>query len=89
VRIAQALLGGLTIALLFLGLEEFTQRRWLSVICALSLCFSYGFWHYSSDPDIYSLGYVAIALLMWAYVRFLRLPSTKHVIILGISAALA
>lgn len=88
-RIAQALLGGLTVALLFLGLEELTHRRWLSLICALSLCFSYGFWHYSSDPDIYSLGYVAIALLMWAYVRFLRLPSTKHVIVLSISAALA
>ncbi|MBI1281293.1 MAG: DUF2723 domain-containing protein [Anaerolineaceae bacterium] len=87
-RIAQALLGGLTVALLYLGLEELTQRRWLSVICGLSLCFSYGFWHYSSDPDIYSLGYVAVALLMWSYVRFLRLPSTRRVMILGISAAL-
>ncbi len=88
-RIAQALLGGLTVALLFLGLEELTHRRWLSVICGLSLCFSYGFWHYSSDPDIYSLGFVTVALLMWSYVRFLRLPSTNRIIILGISAALA
>lgn len=88
-RIAQALLGGLTAALLYLGLDELTKRRWLSVIGALVLVFSYGFWHYSSDPDIYSLGYVTVALVMWSYVRFLRLPSTNRVIILGISAALA
>lgn len=88
-RIAQAFLAGLTVALLFLGLQELTQRRWLSVICSLLLCFSYGFWHYSSDPDIYSLGYVTVAFLMWNYVRFLRLPSTNRVITLGISAALA
>ncbi len=88
-RIAQALLGGLTVVLLYVGLDELTKRRWLSVICALVLLFSYGFWHYSSDPDIYSLGYVTVALLMWSYVRFLRLPSINRVIILGISAALA
>jgi hypothetical protein len=88
-RIAQALMGGLTVGLLYLGLEELTRRRWLAVICGLSICLSYGFWHYSSDPDIYSLGYVAVALLMWRYVRFLRLPSNNRVIILGLSAAFA
>ena len=88
-RLAQALLAGLTIALLYLGIEELTQRRWLAVVCALSLCFSYGFWHYSSDPDIYSLGYATVALLMWSYIRFLRMPSNNRVIILGLSASLA
>ncbi len=88
-RIAQAILGGLTIVLLYLGLEELTSRRWLGIIGALSLCFSYGFWHYSSDPDIYGLGYAAIALLMWTYVRFLKRPTDTGSIILGLSAAIA
>jgi hypothetical protein len=88
-RVAQAVLGGLTVALLYVGLEELTQRRWLAIIGGLSLWLSYGFWHYSSDPDIYSLGYAAVALLMWSYVRFLRLPSNRRVTILGLSAALA
>ncbi len=88
-RIAQALMGGLTVGLLYLGLEELTRHRWLAVICGLSICLSYGFWHYSSDPDIYSMGYVAVALLMWCYIRFLRHPSNNHVLLLGLSAAFA
>ncbi|MEP6986488.1 MAG: glycosyltransferase family 39 protein [Chloroflexota bacterium] len=88
-RIAQALMGGLTVALLYLGLQELTQRRWLPIVCGLCLWLSYGFWHYSSDPDIYSIGYVAVALLMWGYVRYLRAPSNNRVIVLGLSAAFA
>src|SRR6266496_1709657 len=42
-RIAQAILGGLTVGLLYLGVEELTSRRWLAIICGLSLWLSYGF----------------------------------------------
>jgi hypothetical protein len=71
-RITQAVFAGLAVALVWLTLMELTGKTRLSILGAAALWFSYGFWHYNSDPDIYSLNYVAVALLMFLYARYLR-----------------
>lgn len=88
-RLAHAFLAGATVALVYAAVLNLTHRFWLSILCAIGLWFSYGFWHYQSDPDIYSLGYVSVALLMLAYIAYLQFPSTRRAVILGLTAALA
>jgi hypothetical protein len=72
-RITQAISAGLAVALVYLTLMELTGKTWVSIFGATALWFSYGFWHYNSDPDVYSLNYVAVALLLLLFVRYLRL----------------
>jgi hypothetical protein len=88
-RIAHALLAGATVALLYAAVLELTQSPRIAVGSGLALWLSYGFWHYQSDPDIYSAGYAAVALLMLLYIRYLRVPGTGRAIMLGLGAALA
>jgi hypothetical protein len=88
-RLAHAFLAGATVALLYAAVLEATGRLWLAIISGLTLCFSYGFWHYQSDPDIYSAGYAAVALLILAYIRYLHKPTTGRLWGLGLAAALA
>jgi hypothetical protein len=88
-RIAHALLAGATVALVYATVLELTQAPRIAVGSGLALWVSYGFWHYQSDPDIYSAGYAAVALLMLLYIRYLRAPGTGRAIALGLSAALA
>lgn len=72
-RLTQAVFAGLAVAMVYLTLMELTGKMWVSILSALVLWFSYGFWHYNSDPDIYSLNYVAVALLMLLFARYIRL----------------
>jgi len=88
-RVAHALLAGATVSLLYAAARELTGSQKIAVAGGLFLWFSYGFWHYQSDPDIYSAGYAAVALLFFAYVRYLSMPTTRRVVMLGVAAALA
>ncbi len=88
-RYAHALLAGATVALVFAAILELTSVLPIALVSGLVLWFSYGFWHYQSDPDIYSAGYAAVALLLLAYVRYLHRPTTRRLWGLGLAAALA
>src|SRR5688572_15962182 len=88
-RLAHAVLAGATVALVYSAVFKLTHRFWLAILCAVVLWFSYGFWHYQSDPDIYSLGYASVALLMLAYITYLQSPTPRQAVILGLTAALA
>src|SRR5262249_41378300 len=61
----------------------------IAIISALVLWVSYGFWYFQSNPDIYAAGYAAVALLLLAYVRYLKKPTDGRLWALGLSAALA
>lgn len=78
VRIAHAFLAGGTVALLFSTLVVLTQRRILAIVCGMMLWFSYGFWHFQSDPDIYSLGTFSVALLLFTFANFLTRQTGKY-----------
>jgi hypothetical protein len=88
-RIAHAVLAGAAVALLYAALWTLTRSQKIAIGGALVLWLSYGFWHFSSDPDIYSLGYAAVALLMFAYVYYLRAPSTRRLAFLSFAAVFA
>lgn len=88
-RLAHALLAGLTVALVYNAARKLTPTFWQAILSATVLWFSYGFWHFQSDPDIYSLGYFTAALLMVVYITFVQSPTIRHVTTLGLTAALA
>ncbi len=88
-RLAHAVLAGATVALLYLALLALVRSQRIAVVVAVALCFSYGFWHYASDPDIYMAGYAALALLLLALVAALRTPGLARMVWLGLAAALA
>ena len=88
-RIAHAVLAGATVSLVYAAVQALTQSQRIAVVSGLFLWFSYGFWHYHSDPDVYSAGYATVALLMFAYVRYLSLPTSRRAVALGSAGALA
>jgi hypothetical protein len=88
-RAAHALLAGATVGLLYAATRELTGSQKIAIASGLFLWFSYGFWHYQSDPDIYSAGYTAVTLLFFAYVRYLSAPTAWRAVLLGIASALA
>jgi hypothetical protein len=88
-RIANAFLAGLTVALTYATLLHLTKVSRIAIAGAFVLWFSYGFWHYHGDPEIYGLGYVATALLMLCYIRFIYMSTTRNVLWLGLAAAFA
>jgi hypothetical protein len=88
-RAAHALLAGLAVGLTYLAARALTNRDTLAIGGGLALWFSYGFWHYASDPDIYIPGYVGAALLLWLYIRWLQQPTPARLIPLSLAAALA
>ncbi len=88
-RIAHSILAGATVAFLYLALLLLTDSGRIALGVALALPFSYGFWHYASDPDIYMAGYAAVALLLLALLAYLRAPDTRRLLWLGLAASLA
>lgn len=88
-RLAHGVLAGATVAMAYATIDALTAKRRIAMIGALALWFSYGFWHYESDPDIYSAGYAAVALLMFAFVFYLLAPSVRRAGALGGAGALA
>ena len=88
-RLAHAILAGATVAVFYLALRTLVSSSRIAVGVAIALCFSYGFWHYASDPDIYMAGYAAIALLLLALVAALRAPGVARIVWLGLAASLA
>ncbi len=88
-RIAQAMLGGFTVAVVYLTVLRLTRASRIALVSGLILWVSYGFWHFQSDPDIYSIGYVGVALLLLAYVHYVTAPSVRRVLWLATAAAFA
>jgi hypothetical protein len=88
-EIAQAVLGGLTAALVFASVRRLTRSNGLAVASGLALWLSYGFWHYNGDPDVYSTGYASVALLMLVFIWYLESPSSRRVWLLGLTATFA
>ncbi|HVO71292.1 MAG TPA: hypothetical protein VMT24_14675, partial [Aggregatilineaceae bacterium] len=89
VQVANALTGGLTAALVFLTVLLLTRNMRIAVSGALLLWFSYGFWHYQGDPEIYSIGLLGTAVLMLAYVDYMLTPRTAQAARLALAAAFA
>lgn len=89
IRAAHVVLAGVTVALTVAAAFALTGSRRSAVLSGLALLFSYGFWHYASDPDIYLPGYAAVALLLLTCIRYLRQPTTRRAGHLTLAAALA
>jgi hypothetical protein len=88
-RLANALLSGATVSLVYAAVLTLTRSFRIAVVSGLCLWLSYGFWHYQSDPDVYSIGYATVALLLLAYTRYLDAPSTRRAWLLALAAAFA
>lgn len=88
-RYAHALLAGATVALVYAAILELTGITIIAVMSGLVLAVSHGFWYFQSNPDVYSAGYVAVALLLLAYVRYLHQATTGRLWALGLAASFA
>ncbi|MBC7811807.1 MAG: hypothetical protein H7175_11705, partial [Burkholderiales bacterium] len=87
--IAHALMAGAAVGVVYLTALRLTLSQRISIGTALVLWFSYGFWHYQSDPDIYSAGYLAVALLLLAFTYYLQGPNLRRALWLGLAGSLA
>jgi hypothetical protein len=89
IRAVYVVLGGATVAVTFSLLLQLARSMWIAVLGALALWVSYGFWHFQSDPDVYSPVVLSAALLLLVYARYVTAPTTRRAALLGLCGALA
>ncbi len=89
IQLIDALMSGITVAAIYTAARALGAKWWIALLAGLAICFSYGFWHYATDPDVYSPVMMAVALLLLALICYLNAPTNRRIIWLGLAAALA
>ncbi len=89
IQLIDALMSGITVAAIYAAARSLGAKGWIALLAGLAICFSYGFWHYATDPDVYSPVMMAVALLLLALIRYLNAPTNRRIVWLSLAAALA
>lgn len=78
-----------TVVLVYLIAQEFTKNRYISVITAFTLAFTYPFWLFAEIVEVMALNSFFISLLIYFTVRYIKVQKNSFLYLLAFFTGLS
>ena len=88
-QIVNAVAGAASVVICFAFLRRHTRDLAASLIGALLVAFSYGYWYFSTEAETYVITILLLTVSLWQAVELRDKPTARRAVLLGVFHGLA